>query len=332
MLCSDEAEELTEKLMSGLNRTDLDARLNIWTELAKIFVSTDYVATLHTAYDDLKEVNPNPFPMMPRDGPWLRTTFNGLRRDYTMLMTRWNVSGDLNPDAEVASFVHGLANPKALRLMFEVYDGHAMADYANRTLADDAAVDAGVDSDLSDDPLTSPSSRAATSSQSSSRSSPPAIRRSPRLVVGLAKEKPAAAAPAAAATGERKRRRESVARPRRSNPNKRSKSEMQRRFEEGRADKAMERIAAAKEDAAKSAKFGVLLSNRDQLTAPQRAAVAAIADTFIDSFLPARPHPADTDDDDDLNPPGATNMPGSRWEPLPTSESDAEGSHGEEGF
>ena len=59
--------------------------------------------------------------------------------------------------------------------------------------------------------------------------------------------------------------------------------------------------------------------------------MAAIADTFIESFLPTRPHPADTDDDD-LNPPGATNMPGSRWEPLPTSESDAEGSHGEEGL
>ena len=60
---------------------------------------------------------------------------------------------------------------------------------------------------------------------------------------------------------------------------------------------------------ARPRKFGVLLSNRDQLTRPQRAAVAAIADTFIDSFLPARPHPADTDDDDDLNPPNSRNMP-----------------------
>ena len=59
-----------------------------------------------------------------------------------------------------------------------------------------------------------------------------------------------------------------------------------------RADAALERIAAAKEDAAKSAKFAVLLSNRQQLTCPQRAAVAAIADTFIDSFLPAQPRSA----------------------------------------
>ena len=43
-------------------------------------------------------------------------------------------------------------------------------------------------------------------------------------------------------------------------------------------------------------------------------------------------HPADTDDDDDLNPPNSRNMPESRWEVAPTSDSDAEGSHGEEGL
>jgi len=93
-----------------------------------------------------------------------------------------------------------------------------------------------------------------------------------------------------------------------------------------RADAALERIAAAKEDAAKSQKFAVLLSNRQQLTCPQRAAVAAIADTFIDSFLPAQPRPADTEEDDDIT------ERGRRWEPMPTSDSDAEGSHAEAGL
>ena len=63
---------------------------------------SQYLLTVDSAYADLRAVDPNPFPMNDRDGPWLRNVFNGLRKDYTLMMQRWNASGQQNPEAEVA--------------------------------------------------------------------------------------------------------------------------------------------------------------------------------------------------------------------------------------
>ena len=87
---------------------------------------------MDSAYADLKEVDPNIYN--ERDGPWVRNTFNALRRDFTILMTRFEASGQQTPDAEIFDFTSGLANAKGLRLMFELYDGTMLMDYANRSL------------------------------------------------------------------------------------------------------------------------------------------------------------------------------------------------------
>jgi len=89
-----------------------------------------------------------------------------------------------------------------------------------------------------------------------------------------------------------------------------------RDFNTERADAAFERIAAAKEDAAKSAKFATLLANQHQLSRRQRTTLSAITDTYLGELSsmdsdasPARP----------------------QYELLPeTSDSDDEGSHGSE--
>ena len=148
----------------------------------------------------------------------------GLRRDYTLMICRFEASGYQNPDAEIADFVQGLANPKALRLMFELYDGHELADFANRALANDAAVDDGLGADglAADDTEgwdtdTDPAPARAAAPTTAPVATPGAApqepletRRSPRLEIAAAAAATAPAADTAAPIVNRRRRRTSA--------------------------------------------------------------------------------------------------------------------------
>ena len=50
LLAHDDCEELVEKLMGGLNRADLDSRLQVWTEVSKLFCTPEYLLTVDSAY------------------------------------------------------------------------------------------------------------------------------------------------------------------------------------------------------------------------------------------------------------------------------------------
>ena len=205
---------------------------------------SQYLLTVDSAYADLRAVDPNPFPMNDRDGPWLRNVFNGLRKDYTLMMQRWNASGQQNPEAEVADFISGLPNPKALRLMFEVYDGQELADYVDRTLPGDCAVDTGVgetdtDNDTEGWQVAEPS--AESSAGPEEPAPPPSPAAAPTQV------------PAPTTTDNVVRRRTRHRRTSTGNKRRRpSPPEPPVVVNNLRADAALERMAAAKEDAARS--------------------------------------------------------------------------------
>ena len=147
------------------------------------------------------------------------------------MMQRWNASGQQNPEAEVADFISGLPNPKALRLMFEVYDGQELADYVDRTLPGDCAVDTGVgETDTDNDtegwqePFSPPSPAAAPTQVPAPTTTDNVVRRRTRH--------------RRTSTGNKRRR-----------P---SPPEPPVVVNNLRADAALERMAAAKEDAARS--------------------------------------------------------------------------------
>ena len=89
-----------------------------------------------------------------------------------------------------------------------------------------------------------------------------------------------------------------------------------------RADAAFERIATAKEEVAKSAKFAALLTHQGQLLPHQQRALRAITDAYLGELSATSPITIDNLDASPARP---------QHELLPDTDDD-EGSHGEEGL
>jgi hypothetical protein len=230
--------------------------------------------------------------------------------------------------------------------MFEVYDGTHLADYCDRSLADDARIDDGMDEFSDDDDEQDLNDTRSNPWDYTPIKSPTNVRRSPRLhsaspaaspaaARSLAARSPAArpaaarlatAQPAAArlatahpATARPAAARRMSAGPIKGNTHKKTKKTRTSDSSE-RADAAFERIATAKEEVAKSAKFAALLTHQGQLKPRQQRALSAITDAYLGELSGTSPITIDSLDDSPARP---------QHKLLPDTPADSES---EEGF